>query len=107
MNGTAVPFKYFFGTAGSGRRYDARPNHLLREPETLTVGGTRFVLYPARGGETADALLIHVPDRGVLFVGECRKLPRHTRSGLNSYQVAATSPGRRHRDGSPFSSLRG
>jgi len=26
--------------------------------------------------------------------------------GLTSYQVAATSPGRRRRDGSPFSSLR-
>src|SRR5262249_12321228 len=70
VNGTGVPFKYFFGTAGSGRRYDARPTHLVREPETLTVGGTRFVLYPARGGETADALLIHVPDRGMLFVGD-------------------------------------
>jgi glyoxylase-like metal-dependent hydrolase (beta-lactamase superfamily II) len=70
VNGTGVRFKYFFGTAGSGRRYDARPNHLVGQPETLTVGGTRFVLYPARGGETADALLIHVPDRGVLFVGD-------------------------------------
>src|SRR4029450_10953731 len=53
-NGTGVPFKYFFGTAGSGRRYDARPNHLVRQPETLTVGGTRFVLYPARGGGTGE-----------------------------------------------------
>src|SRR5215468_7612677 len=70
VNSTRVPFRYFFGTAGSRRRYDARPNHLVREPETLTVGGTKFVLYPARGGETADALLIHLPDRGVLFVGD-------------------------------------
>jgi Alkyl sulfatase and related hydrolases len=70
VNGTGVPFKYFFGAAGSGRRYDARPNRLVREPETMTVGGTKFVLYPARGGETADALLIHLPDRGVLFVGD-------------------------------------
>jgi glyoxylase-like metal-dependent hydrolase (beta-lactamase superfamily II) len=69
VNSTGVPFKYFFG-AGSGRRYDVRPHHLVRGPETLTVGGTRFVLYPARGGETADALLIHVPDRGALFVGD-------------------------------------
>src|SRR5215813_6655063 len=52
VNGTGVPFKYFFGAAGSGRRYDVRPHHLVREPETLRVGGTRFVLYPARGGET-------------------------------------------------------
>jgi len=70
VNGTGVPFKYFFGTAGSRRRYDARPNHLVGAPEPLTVGGTRFVLYPARGGETADALLIHLPNRGVLFVGD-------------------------------------
>ncbi len=70
VNGTGVPFQYFFGAAGSGRRYEVRPHHLVREPETLTVGGTRFVLYPARGGETADALLIHVPDRGALFVGD-------------------------------------
>src|SRR5262249_52711470 len=61
VNGTGVPFKYFFGAAGSGRRYELRPHHLVREPETLMVGGTRFVLYPARGGETVDALLIHVP----------------------------------------------
>jgi len=70
VNSTGVPFRYFFGTAGSRRLYDTRPNHLVREPETLTVGGTKFVLYPARGGETADALLIHLPDRGVLFVGD-------------------------------------
>ena len=70
VNGTGVPFRYFFGAAGSGRRYEVRPHHLVRERETLTVGGTRFVLYPAHGGETADALLIHVPDRGALFVGD-------------------------------------
>jgi glyoxylase-like metal-dependent hydrolase (beta-lactamase superfamily II) len=70
VNGTGVPFRYFFGAAGSGRRYDVQPHHLVRAPETLTAGGTRFVLYPARGGETADALLIHVPDRGALFVGD-------------------------------------
>ena len=70
VNHTGVRFKYFFGTAGSGRRYDVKPTHLVREPETLMVGGTRFVLYPAHGGETADALLIHVPDRGTLFVGD-------------------------------------
>jgi glyoxylase-like metal-dependent hydrolase (beta-lactamase superfamily II) len=70
VNGTGVPFRYFFGATGSGRRYHVRPHHLVREPEALTAGGTRFVLYPAHGGETADALLIHVPDRGALFVGD-------------------------------------
>src|SRR5262245_7605854 len=70
VNGTGVPFRYFFGTTGSRRRYDVQPHHLVRAPETMTAGGTRLVLYPAHGGETADALLIHVPDRGVLFVGD-------------------------------------
>src|SRR5262247_3643570 len=70
VNGTGVPFRYFFGTTGSGRRYDVQPHHLVRAPETVTAGRTRLVLYPARGGETADALLINVPDRGVLFVGD-------------------------------------
>src|SRR5262249_53026843 len=70
VNGTGVPFKYFFGAASSRRRYDVRPHHLGREREAVMVGGTRFVLYPARGGETSDALLIHVPDRGALFVGD-------------------------------------
>ncbi len=70
VNGTGVRFQYFFGTDAGQRRYEVRPNHLVREPEALTLGGTRFVLYPARGGETADALLIDVPDRGVLFVGD-------------------------------------
>src|SRR5215470_17947986 len=70
VNGTGVPFKYFFGTTGGGHRYDVQPHHLVRAQETVTAGGTRLVLYPAHGGETADALLIHVPDRGVLFVGD-------------------------------------
>jgi hypothetical protein len=34
------------------------------------VGATEFVFYPVRGGETADALLIHLPATGVLFVGD-------------------------------------
>src|SRR5262245_59596661 len=70
VNSTGVPFRYFFGTAGSRRRYDANPNHLVREPETLMLGGTKRRRYPAGGGATADALLIHLPDRDVLFVGD-------------------------------------
>jgi glyoxylase-like metal-dependent hydrolase (beta-lactamase superfamily II) len=32
--------------------------------------GTRFEPLPTRGGETDDALLIHMPEQGVLFVGD-------------------------------------
>ena len=69
VNDTGVPFRYFFG--GEARqRYDVAPDQLIGAREILTVGGTEFVLYPVRGGETADALLIHLPGTGVLFVGD-------------------------------------
>src|SRR5581483_4562119 len=70
VNATGVPFRFFFGTAGIRRAYDVAPDELVRQPETLSIGGTKFGLYPVRGGETTDALLVHVPDRGVLFVGD-------------------------------------
>lgn len=69
MNETGVTFRYFFGAEGQ-RHYDVVPDRLVSQRETLTVGGTEFVLYPVRGGETADALLIHLPASGVLFVGD-------------------------------------
>jgi glyoxylase-like metal-dependent hydrolase (beta-lactamase superfamily II) len=69
VNDTGVPFRYFFG-GGALRRDDVVPDQLISAREVLTVGGTEFVLYPARGGETADALLIHLPGTGVLFVGD-------------------------------------
>src|SRR5262249_27054485 len=69
VNGTGVPFRYFFGGEAQ-QRYDVVPDQLIGAREVLTVAGTEFVLYPARGGETADALLIHLPGAGVLFVGD-------------------------------------
>jgi glyoxylase-like metal-dependent hydrolase (beta-lactamase superfamily II) len=69
VNATGVPFRYFFGGEG-GRRSDVGPDRLVREPETLTLGGVEFGLYPVRGGETADALLVHLPASGVVFTGD-------------------------------------
>jgi glyoxylase-like metal-dependent hydrolase (beta-lactamase superfamily II) len=69
VNETGVPFRYFFGGEGR-RRYDVRPDQLVDTRESLTIGGTEFVLYPVHGGETADALLIHLPASDVLFVGD-------------------------------------
>ena len=69
VNETGVPFRYFFGGEGP-RRYTVVPDRLVSVPETLTVGGTELTLYPVRGGETEDALFIHLPDHGVLFVGD-------------------------------------
>jgi glyoxylase-like metal-dependent hydrolase (beta-lactamase superfamily II) len=39
-------------------------------PTEMIVGGTRFELLPTRGGETDDAMLIQMPEQGVLFVGD-------------------------------------
>ena len=69
VNETGVPFHYFFG-GEARRRYDVVLDHLVDARETLTVGGTEFVFAPVFGGETADALLIHLPAIGVLFVGD-------------------------------------
>jgi glyoxylase-like metal-dependent hydrolase (beta-lactamase superfamily II) len=69
VNDTGVPFRYFFG-GETRQRYDVAPDQLIDAREVLTVGGTEFVLYPVRGGETADALLIHLPGAGVVFVGD-------------------------------------
>jgi glyoxylase-like metal-dependent hydrolase (beta-lactamase superfamily II) len=47
-----------------------RPDQTIDRPTDLSVGGTRFQLLPTSGGETDDAMLIHLPDVGVLFVGD-------------------------------------
>ncbi len=47
-----------------------RPDVTIDRPTTLVVGGTRFELLPTRGGETDDAMLIHMPDQGALIIGD-------------------------------------
>jgi glyoxylase-like metal-dependent hydrolase (beta-lactamase superfamily II) len=69
VNDTGVTFRYFFGS-DAPRRYELTPDRLVDHRDTLTVGGTEFVLYPVRGAETADALMIHLSASGVLFVGD-------------------------------------
>ena len=46
------------------------PDVAVDRATPLVIGGTRFTLLPTRGGETDDALLVHMPDQGVLFVGD-------------------------------------
>jgi glyoxylase-like metal-dependent hydrolase (beta-lactamase superfamily II) len=62
-------FQYFAGAAGS-RPPAVVPDQLIGEPTRLTVGGTELVLYPTPGGETGDALMVHLPASGVLFTGD-------------------------------------
>ncbi len=47
-----------------------RPDITIDRPTELKIGGTRIDLIPVYGGETHDAMFIHLPDLGVLFVGD-------------------------------------
>jgi len=72
-----VPFRYFTGAGagfGSGDA-DAVPaeitvDQLIAGETKMSIGGTDFVLCPAAGGETSDALLVQLPASGVLFAGD-------------------------------------
>ena len=41
-----------------------KPDVAIDRPIEMAIGGTRFSLLPTRGGETGDALLVHMPDEG-------------------------------------------
>ena len=63
--------KQFFGE--SFKLEDVRsfkPDVAVDRRTELRIGGTRVELIPVRGGETHDALFIHLPDHGVIFVGD-------------------------------------
>src|SRR5215471_12671513 len=65
-----------FGQSFFGARYDIeevrsfKPDVLVDQRTELTIGRLRVELVPVRGGETRDAIFIHMPDLGVLFVGD-------------------------------------
>jgi glyoxylase-like metal-dependent hydrolase (beta-lactamase superfamily II) len=56
--------------AGVSPVSDVEPDRLISERTSLVVGGTEFVLIPVRGGETPDALMVHLPASGLLFTGD-------------------------------------
>jgi len=62
------PFRYLIGT-DARPSFDITPDELVREERSLVVGDTEFVLIPVRGGETRDALMVHLPASQLLFVG--------------------------------------
>jgi glyoxylase-like metal-dependent hydrolase (beta-lactamase superfamily II) len=68
VNAVGAPFRFFFGAAPT--TYALEPSRVVDGPETLVVGDTRFELIPTAGGETDDALLIHLPQAQVTFVGD-------------------------------------
>ena len=64
----SVP-RYYTGTAASPA-LNVKPDRLIGEQTSLVVGDTEFVLIPVRGGETPDALMVYLPESGLLFVGD-------------------------------------
>jgi len=63
--------KHFFGERfqlADVRNF--KPDATIDRPTELRIGGTRIELTPVHGGETRDAMFIHLPDLGVLFVGD-------------------------------------
>jgi glyoxylase-like metal-dependent hydrolase (beta-lactamase superfamily II) len=47
-----------------------KPDVAIQQASDMVIGGTRISLLPVRGGETDDAMLIHLPEHGVLFAGD-------------------------------------
>jgi glyoxylase-like metal-dependent hydrolase (beta-lactamase superfamily II) len=71
INGPESIAKHFFGEHFNlDDVRDFKPDATIDRPTELKVGGTRIELIPVRGGETHDAMFIHLPDLGVLFVGD-------------------------------------
>jgi glyoxylase-like metal-dependent hydrolase (beta-lactamase superfamily II) len=66
----AVSRRFFGDTFRLEDVLSYKPDVTIDRATDLVIGGTRFSLLPTRGGETDDALLVHMPDQGVLFVGD-------------------------------------
>ena len=65
-----------FGRQFFGERFSLddvrsfKPDVTIDSRTDLKIGGTRIELIPVHGGETHDAMFIHLPDQGVMFVGD-------------------------------------
>jgi glyoxylase-like metal-dependent hydrolase (beta-lactamase superfamily II) len=63
--------KQFFGERFSlGDVRSFKPDVTIDGRTDLKIGGTRIELIPVHGGETHDTMFIHLPDQGVMFVGD-------------------------------------
>ena len=71
LNGPVSIATHFFGERfklDDVRNF--KPDATIDRATELKIGGTRIELIPIQGGETHDALFVHLPDLGVLFVGD-------------------------------------
>jgi glyoxylase-like metal-dependent hydrolase (beta-lactamase superfamily II) len=71
VNQSGVFDKRFFGERFSLDDVRSfKPDITIDRRTELKIGGTRIELIPVQGGETHDAMFIHLPDQGVMFVGD-------------------------------------
>ena len=68
MRSSQGTFNWFFGSQPVG--LDVRVDRLVSANESLRHGGLEIRLIPVSGGETEDALFVHLPKQGLLFVGD-------------------------------------
>jgi glyoxylase-like metal-dependent hydrolase (beta-lactamase superfamily II) len=47
-----------------------KPDITIERQTEVRIGGTRIEFIPVKGGETQDGLFIHLPELGVMFVGD-------------------------------------
>ena len=68
MRSSQGTFNWFFGSQPVG--LDVRVDRVVSANESLRHGGLEIRLIPVSGGETEDALFVHLPKQGLLFVGD-------------------------------------
>ena len=68
MRSSQRTFSWFFGNQPVG--LDVHVDRTVATEDTLRLGGLELRLIPVSGGETDDALFVHLPRQGLLFVGD-------------------------------------
>src|SRR5215468_3323389 len=70
-NGPAIFAKQFFGERFAADDFlSYKPDITVDKRTDLNIGGSKFELIPAHGGETHDAMLVYLPDEKVMFMGD-------------------------------------